>query len=85
MTDTLDRLKTALANRYAIEREIGAGGMPPCIWPKTSSTTAESVGAALSFAHEHGVVYRDRPETALRCLNLSEGTMRARGLSCCAC
>ncbi len=27
MTDTLDRLKTALADRYAIEREIGAGGM----------------------------------------------------------
>jgi serine/threonine-protein kinase len=27
MTDQLDRLKTALADRYAIEREIGAGGM----------------------------------------------------------
>ena len=27
MTDSLDRLKTALADRYAIEREIGAGGM----------------------------------------------------------
>ena len=25
--DTFDRLKTALADRYAIEREIGAGGM----------------------------------------------------------
>ena len=25
--DLLDRLKTALADRYAIEREIGAGGM----------------------------------------------------------
>ncbi len=27
MTDTLARLKTALADRYAIEEEIGAGGM----------------------------------------------------------
>jgi serine/threonine-protein kinase len=27
MTDLLDRLKTALADRYAIEREIGSGGM----------------------------------------------------------
>jgi len=27
MTDQLDRLKTALADRYAIEREIGRGGM----------------------------------------------------------
>ncbi len=27
MTDSLDRLKTALADCYAIEREIGAGGM----------------------------------------------------------
>ena len=27
MTDTLERLKTALADRYAIERELGQGGM----------------------------------------------------------
>ena len=27
MTDALDRLKTALADRYTIERELGAGGM----------------------------------------------------------
>ena len=27
MTDALDRLKTALADRYAIERELGQGGM----------------------------------------------------------
>ena len=27
MPDLLDRLKTALSDRYAIEREIGAGGM----------------------------------------------------------
>ncbi|UCG88484.1 MAG: serine/threonine protein kinase, partial [Gemmatimonadota bacterium] len=27
MTDYLDRLKSAIADRYAIEREIGAGGM----------------------------------------------------------
>jgi serine/threonine protein kinase len=27
MTDQLDHLKTALADRYTIEREIGSGGM----------------------------------------------------------
>jgi serine/threonine-protein kinase len=27
MTDVLDRLMAALSNRYAIERELGAGGM----------------------------------------------------------
>ncbi len=27
MTDELERLKTALANTYAVERELGAGGM----------------------------------------------------------
>ncbi len=27
MDSTLDRLKTALADRYSIERELGAGGM----------------------------------------------------------
>ncbi len=26
MADTLDRLKTALQDRYTIERELGAGG-----------------------------------------------------------
>ena len=27
MTDLLDRIKAALADRYRIEREIGSGGM----------------------------------------------------------
>ena len=27
MTNELDRLKSALADRYAIERELGSGGM----------------------------------------------------------
>jgi hypothetical protein len=27
VTDQLDRLRAALADRYAIERELGAGGM----------------------------------------------------------
>ena len=27
MTDTFDRLKSALSDRYAIEHEVGAGGM----------------------------------------------------------
>ena len=31
MADTFDRLKTALADRYAIQEELGAGGMGPQI------------------------------------------------------
>ena len=31
MTDTLDRLIAALSDRYAIEHELGAGGMGPLI------------------------------------------------------
>ncbi len=31
MAELLDRLKTALADRYAIEKEIGAGGMATCL------------------------------------------------------
>ncbi len=30
MADTFDRLKTALSNRYAIQEELGAGGMAWC-------------------------------------------------------
>jgi len=31
MADVLERLKTALADRYTIERELGSGGMEPQI------------------------------------------------------
>ncbi len=37
MPDLLDRLKTALADRYAIEREIGAGGMADSMWLPTEN------------------------------------------------
>jgi hypothetical protein len=40
VTDLFDRLTTALANRYVIERELGSGGKRPSISPRTSSTTA---------------------------------------------
>ncbi len=36
MSDVLDRLQVALAHRYAIERELGSGGMAtaqPWPWP----------------------------------------------------
>ncbi len=34
MPDSFDSLKTALADRYAIEREIGAGGMAAVLGPE---------------------------------------------------
>gem|GEM_PF-3311285 len=36
------RLAAALADRYRLDRELGAGGMGPCISRTTSSTTAMS-------------------------------------------
>jgi len=40
MADAFDRLKSALADRYAIERELGSGGMA-YISPRTSSIGVE--------------------------------------------
>ncbi len=52
MPDTLDRLKHALADRYAIEREIGAGGMA-------------TVYLAEDLKHHHKVTVKAlRPELA---------------------
>ena len=32
MTELLDRLKSALTDRYAIEEQIGQGGMADCVF-----------------------------------------------------
>ena len=40
MPDLLDRLKTALADRYAIQEEIGAGGMATVSRPSVAYTPA---------------------------------------------
>ena len=43
MSDMAERLNAALEGRYAIERELGEGGMATgCTWPTTSSTNARS-------------------------------------------
>ena len=44
MTDQLARLKTALADRYAIERELGAGGMATVSRPSVAYTAAPLAG-----------------------------------------
>ena len=41
MTDALDRLRAALADRYAIEREIGSGGMATVVLPWLAHGVAE--------------------------------------------
>ena len=37
MNPIADRLATALADRYRLERELGAGGRPPSISPRISA------------------------------------------------
>ena len=41
-TDREQRLATALAERYRVIREIGAGGWPPSTSPRTCGTTGRS-------------------------------------------
>ena len=42
MTQAQDRLATALADRYRMERELGQGGMATVFLAKTSSTNVAS-------------------------------------------
>ena len=42
MSDLAERLRAALAGRYDVERELGAGGMATVYLARTSSTTARS-------------------------------------------
>jgi hypothetical protein len=43
MSDAVTRLNAALEGRYAIDRELGEGGMATgSTWPTTSSTSARS-------------------------------------------
>ena len=50
MPDLLDRLKTALSDRYAIEGELGAGGMATVSRPSVAYTPAPLAGT-LSWIH----------------------------------
>ena len=47
MTDPLSRLTTALADRYAIERELGAGGI---LVSQTPRSTGDSRRASCNLA-----------------------------------
>jgi hypothetical protein len=42
MSDATERLNAALEGRYAIERELGEGGMATVYLPMISSTSARS-------------------------------------------
>ncbi len=44
MTDTFERLKAALADRYAIQEELGAGGMATVSRSSVAYTPAPLAG-----------------------------------------
>jgi hypothetical protein len=41
MPELLGRLQSALADRYRLDREVGAGGMATVIWPGPRSGARE--------------------------------------------
>jgi hypothetical protein len=59
MSDSLARLSAALADRYVIERELGAGGMATA-----SGLTAEGGVTAIALSGPAGVLPRpaDTPD-----------------------
>ncbi len=42
MTEITSRLSTALADRYAVERELGAGGMATVFRPSVATNPPQS-------------------------------------------
>ena len=55
MADILDRLRTVLADRYTIEREIGSGGMATVYLAESlgHERLAREIQAPVSFNHPH--------------------------------
>src|SRR5205823_4257407 len=77
--DLLETLRDALAQRYAVERELGRGGMATVFLaedlkhgrPVAIKVLHAELAGALAYAHSHGVVHRDiKPENIM----LSGGT-----------
>ncbi len=71
MSDSLDRLKAALADRYTIEHELGAGGMATVYLVQDLKHDRKVaikvlVADALDYAHRNNVIHRDiNPENIL--------------------
>jgi hypothetical protein len=70
MPDIPGRLRAGLAGRYAIERELGRGGWPRCIWLRTCANVVElNQGNAINkalLAYTYAKLNRRDPAERLR-------------------